>query len=31
MHVSGKFTYTGNIGPVLDRGGLTVDGKSVVS
>jgi hypothetical protein len=31
MHVSGKFTYTGNTGPVLDRGGLTVDGKQVVS
>jgi hypothetical protein len=32
MHVSGKFTYTGNIGaPALDRGGLTVDGKQVVS
>jgi hypothetical protein len=29
MHVNGKFTYTGNTGPVLDRGGLTWDGKFV--
>ena len=31
MHVSGGFTYTGNTGPVLDRGGLNVDGQQVVS
>jgi hypothetical protein len=31
MHVSGKFIYSGNTGPVLDRGGLTVDGKQSVS
>lgn len=33
MHVSGKFTYSGNNtgAPALDRGGLTVDGKSSVS
>jgi hypothetical protein len=31
MHVSGSFTYSGNTGAVLDRSGLTVDGKQLVS
>ena len=31
MHVTGGFTYTGNTGPVLDRGGLTVDGQQNIS
>jgi hypothetical protein len=30
MHVTGNFTYTGNTGPVLDQGGLAVDGVSTV-
>jgi len=31
MHVTGGFTYTGNTGPVLDRGGLTADGQQNIS
>ena len=31
MHVTGGFTYTGNTGPVLDRGGLNVDGQQNIS
>ena len=30
MHVTGHFTYTGNTGPMLDQGGLTVDGGSTI-
>ena len=30
MHVNGNFTYTGNTGPMLDQGGLSVDGLSTV-
>jgi hypothetical protein len=31
MHVNGKFVYVSNTNPVLDRGGLTVDGQQFVS
>jgi hypothetical protein len=31
MHVSGGFTYAGNTGPVLDRGGLTIGGQQNIS
>ncbi|HKF35176.1 MAG TPA: hypothetical protein VKB37_22675 [Jatrophihabitantaceae bacterium] len=30
MHVNGNFTYTGNTGPMLDQGGLSIDGLSTV-
>jgi len=31
MHVTGGFTYSGNTGPVLDRGGLTIVGQQNIS
>ena len=31
MNVTGGFTYSGNTGPVLDRGGLTVVGQQNIS